>query len=177
MIQKITTALLLLQLGISSATFWEQLELENSCYPVNDKTDTDAFKGVKQIVRENGYAVEQHMVTTSDGYILTLFRIPGYLNDTLPYAKKAVVLLMHGLGGDASQWVLNSPERSSAFNLADAGYDVWMGNNRGCGYSQDHKYLDPNDPKDKPVYWNFDFEDMGLYDTPAFIDYITALTG
>jgi pimeloyl-ACP methyl ester carboxylesterase len=37
--------------------------------------------------------------------------------------------------------------------------------------------LDPNDPVDKPVFWNFDFEDMGTKDVPAFIDYILEETG
>ena len=39
---------------------------------------------------------------TADGYILTLFRIPGLLNESKLYVKKAAVLFMHGLGGDAS---------------------------------------------------------------------------
>lgn len=66
---------------------------------------------------------------------------------------------MHGLEADSSQWIINTPDNSSAFNLADAGYDVWMGNNRGCRYSLEHETLDPNDPIDKPIYWDFDFED------------------
>jgi len=145
--------------------------------PPKSAADDDAFKSVKQICKENGYAVEEHKVTTSDGYILTLFRIPGRLSEEKPYPKKAVVLLQHGLEGDAAQWMLNSPDNSSAFNLADAGYDVWMGNNRGCRYSVEHRTLDPADPVDKPVFWDFSFEEMGLYDQPAQIDYILALTG
>jgi len=45
--------------------------------------------------------------------------------------------------------------------LAREGFDVWMGNNRGCRYSLEHKTLDPNDPEDKPIYWDFSFEEMG----------------
>ncbi len=173
----LTATFLAALLGTSLATFWEHLEKENKCHPVDAKVDNDAFKSVKQIVKENGYAIEQYMITTSDGYILTLFRLPGYLNDTLPYAKKPVVLLSHGLTGDSSQWVLNSPDRATAFNLVNNGFDVWMGNNRGCKYGVEHKSLDPNDPVDKPIFWNFDFEDMGTKDTPAFMDFILEQTG
>lgn len=52
-----------------------------------------------------------------------------------------------------------------------------MGNNRGTIYSLEHKTLDPLDPVDKPVYWNFDFEDMGTKDLPTMIDYIIEETG
>jgi Partial alpha/beta-hydrolase lipase region len=49
-----------------------------------------------------------------------------------PLEKKAAVLLQHGLALDASEWVINSPVNAPAFILAGQGYDVWMGNNRGC---------------------------------------------
>ena len=50
--------------------------------------------------------------------------------------------------------------------LADLGYDVWMGNNRGTEYSQGHKSIPATDNK----YWNWSWSEMGLHDTPAFID-------
>jgi lysosomal acid lipase/cholesteryl ester hydrolase len=48
-----------------------------------------------------------------------------------------------------------------------------MGNNRGNYYSTEHTTLS-NKSKE---YWNFDFEDMGVSDQPAFMDYITKTTG
>ena len=48
-----------------------------------------------------------------------------------------------------------------SFVLARAGYDVWMGNNRGCRFSQKHITLDPKSAE----FWNFDWEDMGTKDT------------
>lgn len=38
----------------------------------------------------------------------------------------------------------------SAFVLADAGYDVWLGNYRGTLYSEGHINLTVKDPK----YWD-----------------------
>jgi lysosomal acid lipase/cholesteryl ester hydrolase len=55
------------------------------------------------------------------------------------------------------------------------GYDVWLGNARGSRYALGHtKY---NYLSDKPLYWDFDFEEMGLYDLPANIDFILNHTG
>ena len=59
-----------------------------------------------------------------------------------------------------------------AFVLSRAGYDVWMGNNRGNIDSKKHVSLDPSGPD----FWDFDFEEMGLYDVPAFIDFILKTT-
>jgi hypothetical protein len=40
-------------------------------------SDPDISKTFQQIVQENGFAFEEHQVTTDDGYILKVFRIPG----------------------------------------------------------------------------------------------------
>lgn len=85
--------------------------------------DPDEFVNTSTLIRSKGYPAEEHDVTTQDGYILTLFRIPN--------PDKPVVFLQHGLLDASSSFVINFPEQSLGFVLWDAGYDVWIGNMRG----------------------------------------------
>ena len=78
------------------------------------------------MVLEAGYPVESHEVVTQDGYILTLHRIPASNKSRPP-----VVFLQHGLMSSSADWVLSGPDHALAYQLAQAGYDVWMGNFRG----------------------------------------------
>lgn len=115
--------------------------------------------------------LEEHAITTKDGYNLKLFRIPG--NSAQPQApNKPVVLFMHGLEDSADCWVINHPEVAPAFVASREGYDVWLGNNRGNKYS--HTSAAPMSNKD---FFNFSFIEMGDHDLPAMIDYVLAVTG
>lgn len=61
-----------------------------------NELSTDAFKSLEFIANENGFACEKYQVTTEDGYILGLFRIPGKLGEKdskLGDINKPVVLL------------------------------------------------------------------------------------
>ena len=77
---------------------------------------------------------------------------------------------------DAASWMndySNAPEdyaggKPMPLQLADLGYDIWMGNNRGTEYSQGHKTLTTDDR----AYWEYSWADMGLYDDPANINTI-----
>ncbi|XP_072949704.1 lipase 1-like [Epargyreus clarus] len=113
-----------------------------------------------------GHPAETHQVTTEDGYILTLFRLYGN-RGALP------VLLFHGILDSSDTWITRG-NTSLSITLANNNYDVWLGNVRGNRYSQRHVYLNP---KLDPAYWNFSYDEHGLYDLPATIDYILNKTG
>ena len=132
----------------------------------------DAFKSVCQIANENGFLCESHQVITDDGYILGIWRIPGPLTggDGTP---RPPVLMQHGLECDMTFWLWNRPSVAPALVLARAGYDVWLGNNRGNRFSDTHVSLNPKSKE----YWSFDWEQMGTYDTPAVIKMIKSKTG
>ncbi|XP_020230330.1 triacylglycerol lipase 2 [Cajanus cajan] len=123
------------------------------------------------IVETQGYTCEEHQVTTDDGYILSLQRLPASRSGKK--ADKPPVLLQHGLFCDAFTWLVNSPNGSLGFILADDGYDVWLANTRGTKYSRGHKSLLPSD-KD---YWNWSWDELSSYDLPAFVNYVYSQTG
>lgn len=111
------------------------------------------------------------MVSTQDGYMLKLFRIPGSSSEP-QVPNKPVVFFMHGLEDSADCWVVNHPEVAPAFVASRQGYDVWLGNNRGNKYS--HTSVHPMSNKD---FFNFSFIEMGDHDLPAMLDYVLAVTG
>ena len=65
------------------------------------------------LIQSEGYPVETHTVTTEDGYILTLHRIPrGRTNATKvdgDSGKKKVAFLQHGLLCSSSDWIILGP--------------------------------------------------------------------
>ena len=81
---------------------------------------------------------------------------------------------MHGMDGSSADFMLNWPDKSPAFILANQGYDVWLGNNRGNTYSNRHSTLKSLDNLED--YWNFDAEKMGMQDVPSMIDFILETT-
>lgn len=107
----------------------------------------------------------QYKAQTQDGYILTIFRIPSVQTD------KAPVFLMHGVQSTSGIFVSLGQDSLgtdkllliekliisslvlliAAFMLADAGYDVWLGNYRGTEYSEGHTRLNVTQRK----FWNY----------------------
>ncbi|ODN01190.1 Lipase 3 [Orchesella cincta] len=117
-----------------------------------------------------------------DGYMLTTFRIPGGRISPARSGKPSV-LLLHGMGSWSEAWIALPNDKNLvsiglkmgllAYMLADAGWDVWLGNNRGSSYSNGHTSLNSAfEP-----YWNFSWHEMGIYDLPTIVDQAIAVSG
>ncbi|KAF8390620.1 hypothetical protein HHK36_025147 [Tetracentron sinense] len=97
----------------------------------------------------HGYKCQEFQVKTEDGYVLSIQRISGGRAGG-GGKNKQPVLLQHGVLVDGMTWVLNSPNESLAFILAD------------------------NDLDD---YWNWSWDELVAYDLPATFDFVYRQTG
>ena len=127
---------------------------------------------MEDLTQPLGYPLEQHFVTTRDGYVLGVYRIPHGRQNEGNNNPRPPVLLLHGLLDSSGTWIINQPEQSLGFILADAGYDVWLGNSRGNAFSRNHTGL----PLDSAAFWDFTFNDMADYDFPDMVEYIVQAT-
>ncbi|CAI2370347.1 unnamed protein product [Moneuplotes crassus] len=175
---------ILLVFLLSSAAAEQSIKgyLKEGFEPYSDKgpEDEDFKKPFSVICKDKGYAFETHKVLTDDGYWLTMFRIPGAKGETRDEAiakKKPAIFLQHGILDSADTWIMHYEEEAPAFILANAGYDVWLGNTRGNKYSREHENLNPDYSADKEKFWDFSFAEMAKYDVPSNIDYILKETG
>lgn len=127
--------------------------------------DRDARLRAPELLRAYGYPAEEHFVTTEDGYILGMHRVPN--------PGKPAVLVMHGMLSSSADFILMGPGIALAYFLHDEGYDVWLGNCRGNRYSTAHVSLDTASED----FWRFSWDEIGNFDLPAMIDYVIAETG
>jgi len=114
-----------------------------------------------------GYDWEAVKVHTEDHYILSTFHVLGKTGvERDSNASQGSVLIMHGDREDGTS-MMSHFEEGLPFHLllADAGYDVWIGNNRGTMYSWEHETLSSMDAD----YWDFTWAEMGMYDDVANI--------
>ncbi|PIK57460.1 putative gastric triacylglycerol lipase [Apostichopus japonicus] len=144
----------------------------NLTWPWNRKNvDPEVNMNASQLILSKGYPCIEYSVLTDDGFILGVQRIPYGRNET-KYTPRPVVFLQHGLLCSSTNWITNLANESLAFLLADAGYDVWLGNVRGNTYSQKHIRYTP----DQVEFWDWSFDQMAEYDLPAMINYALKIT-
>ncbi|XP_063163900.1 lipase member M-like [Candoia aspera] len=139
---------------------------------VPQRGNPEAYMNISEIIRHKGYQAEEYDIVTSDGYILTLNRIPYDRKQHWNLSGKPAVLLQHGFVLEGRIWVANMPNQSLGFMLADAGYDVWIGNNRGNSWSRKHQHLSTKQDQ----YHAYSFDEMARYDLPAMISFIVEKT-
>lgn len=94
---------------------------------------------------------------------------------SVPKGKAPVVILQHGVTSSSDVFILNDPELSPGFRLVKAGYDVWLGNNRGNKYSRKHTKLDPD--YNNAQFFDFSFQELAKYDVPAQVNFVIKMTG
>ncbi|KAL9072191.1 MAG: hypothetical protein Q9157_005203, partial [Trypethelium eluteriae] len=128
-----------------------------------------------------GYYAEEHIVHTTDGYLLGLHRL-GWrkgeeeqrVNSGPGSLQKKVVYMHHGLMMNSEVWVcITEKERCLPFMLVEMGYDVWFGNNRGNKYSKKSAKNAPTETQ----FWNFSIDEFAFHDIPDSISYILMTTG
>ncbi len=109
---------------------------------------------------------EIHFTRADDGWRLALFR---YRRDDAA-AHHEPVLLHHGLGANHTLFDLGVedgllPVPSLAHWLADRGYDVWVCDLRGAGWSE-------RPDRGAPHRWDWSMDDFIHRDDPAFLAYL-----
>lgn len=152
---------------------------QNEGYKSIDLINCNSFEQMCQL---RGFEVEEHIVRTSDNYLLTLHRLvkmPQLANSTTssqePRRKygSRVVYLHHGLLMCSEIWVtMLEEDKNLPFLLHKYGFDVWLGNNRGNKYSQKHLHYSTLSVK----FWDFSLDEFALFDIPETINYILQVT-
>jgi hypothetical protein len=74
-----------------------------------------------------GYPLETYKVTTPDGWLLSLYRIPHGKNRHNVPGKRPVIYLQHGFTLSSICFTLLNENESMAYILADAGAAVTVG--------------------------------------------------
>ncbi|XP_066603004.1 gastric triacylglycerol lipase-like [Prorops nasuta] len=125
-----------------------------------------------QLLAKNGYDWEAHVVETEDGYLLTVYRIMG--SEKSPKKPgKPVVIAQHGLGGCSEDFLSLNTDQALGYIFADEGFEVWLPNSRGNAASRAHMYINA----DNSTFWKFSFNEIGVYDLAAVINYAIKTTG
>ncbi|XP_077206481.1 lipase member M-like [Paroedura picta] len=137
------------------------------------KVNPEAFMNISEIIQYEHYPNEEYEVLTDDGYYLIVNRIPHGRENPDSKGPKPAVLMLPGILTNSATWVANMANNSLGFVLADAGFDVWLANNRGSRWCRRHQHFS----WDQEEFWDFSFHEMGMNDLPAIINFILDKTG
>lgn len=141
--------------------------------PMKPTVERNGRRGRMEDFVPPGYPLELHHVWTHDGWALGVYRIPhGKQRNSQP-GKRPVVLLLHGFSLSSLSFALFNPNESIAYVLADAGFDVWMLNNRGNDFSRGNLHYSHTEAE----YWYISADEQALIDLPTTINYVLDKTG
>ena len=110
-----------------------------------------------------GYPLEEHSVTTDDGYVLQMHRIPRK-------QSAETVFFQHGVLDTSLGWVAIGTGGSAAFAAYDDGFDVWLGNTRA-----NPPRVNVRSSKRGSKYWRWSANDLAFLDLKAQLEYIHQL--
>ncbi|MCO5573700.1 hypothetical protein L7F22_027474 [Adiantum nelumboides] len=117
------------------------------------------------LVRPQGaYTCDEMKVITDDGFVLGMQRM---FSKALAGQRKQAVFLMHGILSGGDSWLLNPPEQSLGFILADAGYDVWIGNFRTTSFCHGHVIYTSRDKE----YWDWSLDELAEKDLATMVGF------
>ena len=175
--------------SVLSFRIWDQL-----CCSTSEDEELQIY--IYEIAASCGLLVTSSVTTTEDGYILGLCRLAVPSSDSnaseteeddeeenaeqfshhesANHNRKGLpILFIHGLMQDCESFLCSGKNDSIASVLAHAGYDVWLGNNRGNRYSPMHVDHSPQSHE----YWNFSIDHLAQFDVPAMVRHICQATG
>jgi pimeloyl-ACP methyl ester carboxylesterase len=120
---------------------------------------------VSSTAERYGFSWERHNVKTADGWILCLDRIRKIGKE-----PGEPIILQHGLFQSGGVFVVGNGSNSPAFFLAEQGFDVWLGNNRGVYPT--HQSHSPS----HHGFWDWSLDDLGKHDFPSIVTYVNNQT-
>lgn len=173
---------------------------------VEPDEDEDACRNISQLIRSRGFGVEEHEVTTEDGYILGIQRVINPLVDPAYRPKMKPILLMHGVFSTSDNWVFQSlyarptpwppgPGQQQTPAAGKVKLSMAESDRRHprslAFYLANHGYdvwlgnfrgnfycLKHNELSVvDPQFWDFSLDEQVDYDLPAMIRYIQQITG
>ena len=117
---------------------------------------------------------------TEDGYQVSAYTFKGSEKTGYYPPGRPAVLMVPGILDDGARWLeMQTPDLTKKnplplmIQIANAGYEVWIGDVRGTEDNLVHRSLSPDDPE----FWNFTWDDVARYDLPAMVDLVKKQTG
>ena len=133
-----------------------------------EQCQEEVWAGVCNDMRTWSVDWEVIQVHTDDGYTMQTIHLLGGPDGPYEITKNAM-LWQHGMGGSAESylWMLGN-KKPMVVSFAERGFDVYMANNSGTKFSQQHDVYTIKDAE----FWAKDWSGMGLYDLPANVKMI-----